>query len=106
VRYTPEGGEVSVRVELADEALLVHVQDTGIGIAPEEQGRIFERFYRSEDARVQETEGTGLGLAIVKSLVEMHGGRVWVESELGKGSTFSFTIPLRGRGGVTLPEEE
>ncbi|MGC8837381.1 MAG: GAF domain-containing protein [Anaerolineae bacterium] len=105
VRYTPEGGEIAVRVELADEVLLVHVQDTGIGIAPEEQGRIFERFYRSEDARVQETEGTGLGLAIVKSLVEMHGGRVWVESELGKGSTFSFTIPLRGRGSVTLPEE-
>ncbi|MGQ9714379.1 MAG: GAF domain-containing protein [Anaerolineae bacterium] len=106
VRYTPEGGEVSVRVELADEALLVHVQDTGIGIAPEEQDRIFERFYRSEDARVQETEGTGLGLAIVKSLVEMHGGRVWVESALEKGSTFSFTIPLRGRGGLTLAEDE
>lgn len=106
VRYTPEGGEVCVRVQMADEALLVHVQDTGIGIAPEEQGRIFERFYRSEDARVQETEGTGLGLAIVKSLIEMHGGRVWVQSEPGKGSTFSFTIPLRRRGSVTLPSEE
>lgn len=106
VRYTPEGGEVTVRAELADDALLVHVQDTGIGIAPEEQNRIFERFYRSEDARVQETEGTGLGLAIVKSLVEMHGGQVWVTSELGKGSTFSFAIPLRGRGEMPPQPED
>ena len=100
VRYTPEGGKVVVSASVAEATLLVHVRDTGIGISREEQGRIFERFYRSDDPRVQDTEGTGLGLAIVKSLVEMHGGRVWVQSELGKGSTFSFAIPLRGRQGV------
>jgi len=87
VRHTPRGGEVAVTASVADGALVVSVRDTGI--SPEEQGHVFERFYRLDDSRVQETEGTGLGVAIVRSLVEMHGGQVWVQSELGEGSTFS-----------------
>jgi len=69
------------------------VSDTGIGIAPENQEKIFDRFFRADDAVVQGAPGTGLGLCIVQSLVEMHGGRVWVESEMGEGSTFTFTLP-------------
>jgi CheY-like chemotaxis protein len=74
------------------------VADTGIGIAPEDQEKIFDRFYRADHPLVQEVAGTGLGLSIVKSFVEMHGGKIWVESEPGRGSTFSFTLPLAGRG--------
>ncbi|MCS6963455.1 MAG: GAF domain-containing protein [Thermoflexus sp.] len=93
-KYTPEGGRIRIRARIEDEAVHVEVSDTGIGIPPEALPRIFERFYRVDDPRVQETPGTGLGLSIVKALVEMHGGQVWVESEIGKGSTFHFTIPI------------
>lgn len=93
-KYTPEGGRICIRARAEDEAVHVEVSDTGIGIPPEALPRIFERFYRVDDPRVQETPGTGLGLSIVKALVEMHGGRIWVESEVGKGSTFHFTIPI------------
>ncbi|RMF26041.1 MAG: PAS domain S-box protein, partial [Chloroflexi bacterium] len=94
IRYTPEGGTIEVRAYLVEGAVRVDVRDTGIGIAPEDLGRIFERFYRADHPMVQETSGTGLGLPIVKMFVEMHGGRVWVESELGKGSTFTFILPV------------
>jgi len=93
-RYTPDGGEVTVSVYTIDGAVQVDVTDTGIGISPEDQEKIFDRFFRADHPLVRDTRGTGLGLPIVKSLVEMHGGRVWVKSEPGKGSTFSFTIPL------------
>ena len=96
-RYTPEGGKVTVTAHLAEgNKIQVDVSDTGIGIPPEEQERVFERFYRGENPLVMASAGTGLGLAIVKTLVEMHGGEIWVESEgiPGKGSTFSFTLPL------------
>jgi PAS domain S-box-containing protein len=94
IRYTPEGGEIDVRAYLVDSAVRVDVQDTGIGIASEELGRIFERFYRADHPVVQEASGTGLGLSIVKMFVEMHGGRVWVESQVGEGSTFTLVLPL------------
>lgn len=94
IRYTPEGGEIVVRAYPVEKAVRVDVQDTGIGIAPEDLGHIFERFYRADHPLVQETRGTGLGLYIVKMFVEMHGGRIWVESELGKGSTFTFILPV------------
>ncbi len=97
IRYTPEGGTIEVRAYLVEGAVRVDVRDTGIGIAPEDLGRIFERFYRADHPLVQETSGTGLGLPIVKMFVEMHGGRVWVESELGKGSTFTFILPVPTR---------
>ena len=95
-RYTQPGGRVTVRVHREDDAIQVDVSDTGIGIPPEEQGRVFERFYRGENPLVMASAGTGLGLAIVKTLVEMHGGRIWLESSgvPGEGSTFSFTLPL------------
>lgn len=94
--YTPAGGRVQVRLHANDKEVQVDVQDSGIGIAPQDQARIFERFYRGEHPLVIETPGTGLGLSIVKQLVEMHGGRIWVTSSgvYGEGSTFSFTLPI------------
>jgi PAS domain S-box-containing protein len=94
VHYTPEGGEIELRAYPVERAVRVDVRDTGIGIAPEDMGLIFERFYRADHPLVQETRGTGLGLSIVKMFVEMHGGRIWVESEPGRGSTFTFILPL------------
>lgn len=93
-RYTPAGGRITIASSRRDGAAEITVSDTGIGIHEDEIGRIFERFYRSDDPRVQEQSGTGLGLAITKSLVELHGGRLWVKSEVDKGSTFGFTLPL------------
>jgi len=94
--YTPAGGRVQVRLHRSDSELQVDVQDNGIGIPPQEQARVFERFYRGENPLVIETPGTGLGLSIVRQLVEMHGGRIWVTSTgvYGEGSTFSFTLPV------------
>ncbi|MFZ5911025.1 MAG: GAF domain-containing protein [Chloroflexota bacterium] len=95
-RYTPKNGQVTVRVHASNgNNVQVDVQDTGVGIPLEDQDRIFDRFFRGEDPLVLATPGTGLGLAIVKQLVEMHNGRIWIESEgSGKGSTFSFTLPV------------
>jgi len=92
-QYTPPGGEIVVSARAHDEEVHISVSDTGIGIAAEDQERLFSRFFRADDPIVQETPGTGLGLAIVKSLVEMYSGRIWVESELGEGSRFTFTLP-------------
>ncbi|HVN56270.1 MAG TPA: GAF domain-containing protein [Anaerolineaceae bacterium] len=94
--YTPANGWVVVRMQARDNEVQVDVQDNGIGIAPESQGRIFERFYRGEDPLVLATSGTGLGLAIVKNLVDMHHGKIWFESKgiRGEGSLFSFTLPV------------
>jgi PAS domain S-box-containing protein len=94
-RYTPSGGSIAVSVRPTDDAVLVEVADTGIGIAPEDQEKIFERFYRVDHELVNRQAGTGLGLPIARSLVELHGGRLWLESELGAGSTFSFTLPAQ-----------
>ncbi|MCP4541631.1 MAG: GAF domain-containing protein [Chloroflexi bacterium] len=91
--YTPTGGKVTVSVCAHDDKVCISVHDTGIGISEEDQEKIFERFFRADDSMVQDAPGTGLGLAIVRSLAEMQGGQVWVESELGKGSTFTFTLP-------------
>jgi len=93
-QYTPTGGEIVVSARAHDDEVHISVRDTGIGIAPENQEKLFGRFFRADDPLVQETPGTGLGLAIVKSLVEMHGGRIWVESEVGEGSQFTFTLPI------------
>jgi len=91
VKFTPKGGSIKVEVEREGDELVISVTDTGIGIPPEEQERIFEKFHQVSDA-----PGTGLGLALTRKLVEMHGGRIWVESEgKGKGSRFSFTLPLK-----------
>jgi two-component system phosphate regulon sensor histidine kinase PhoR len=93
IKYTPSGGQVTVRAKPQDRMLQIEVSDTGRGIPAEALPHIFERFYRVPDSE-EEIEGTGLGLSIVKSIVEKHGGRVWVESEKDQGSTFAFTVPV------------
>ncbi|MCX7920210.1 MAG: ATP-binding protein [bacterium] len=93
IKFTPENGTISIFVQLASNAVQIAVQDTGIGIAKEDQERIFNEFEQVDGSRARKYEGTGLGLALTKRLVELHGGKIWVESELGKGSTFIFTIP-------------
>ncbi|MGC9398060.1 MAG: ATP-binding protein [Anaerolineae bacterium] len=92
IKFTPAGGEVNVRVERDRDVVKVTVRDTGVGIPEEDQARIFERFYKTDRAR--SSGGTGLGLAIAKHVVQAHGGQIWVESELGVGSTFAFTLPV------------
>jgi signal transduction histidine kinase len=92
VKFTPAGGSVVVASSRVDGEVQVSVADTGPGIAPEDQERIFEEFQQT-DVGAQQREGTGLGLALSKRLVELHGGRIWVESQPGHGSRFVFTLP-------------
>ncbi len=94
IKFTPDGGRIDVTAQSAGNIVEVAVRDAGIGIAAEDQERIFEEF-RQVGAGVAKTEGTGLGLALTRKLVELHGGRIWVESEIGLGSTFTFSLPLR-----------
>jgi PAS domain S-box-containing protein len=94
IKYTPEGGKVTVGLDVQDQQAVINVADSGIGIAPDDQVRLFEKFYRIKRRDTADIPGTGLGLAIVKSIIERHGGRVWVESELDKGSTFHVLLPL------------
>lgn len=107
IKYTPDGGEITISTHPGDRPGYVRfaVRDTGIGIPPEELPRLFERFYRVDKARSRELGGTGLGLAIVKHLARAHGGEVAVESESGKGSTFSFTLPDHDPGNMPQPTE-
>lgn len=93
-KYTPEGGSIHVRAWADGSYVYCAVSDTGIGMSPEDCARLFTKFFRSDNPVVQETPGTGLGLCIVKSLVELQGGVIAVESELGKGTTFTFTLPV------------
>ncbi len=94
IHYTPEGGKIAVRLGAEARGVNVSIIDTGIGISPEDLTRVFDRFYRVDRSRARSTGGSGLGLAIVKQLVEAQGGRVWAESSPGKGSNFSFWLPL------------
>jgi len=94
VKFTPEGGQIKVEANLGDSAVIVSVTDTGIGIAPEDQETIFEEFRQVGSNYAQKREGTGLGLALTRKFVELHGGKIWVESEVRKGSTFTFTLPI------------
>jgi two-component system phosphate regulon sensor histidine kinase PhoR len=96
LNFTPSGGSVTLSAAPEGDHILVRVQDTGIGIAPEDLPHIFERFYKADRAR--SSSGTGLGLAIAKHLIERHGGRIWAESQLGQGTTVSFTLPLHPPG--------
>ena len=94
LKFTPEGGRIDVSARAHDEVVEVSVTDTGVGIAPEDQEAVFEEFRQVATAD-KKVEGTGLGLALSRKFIELHGGRVWVESEVGKGSTFTFTLPVR-----------
>jgi signal transduction histidine kinase len=93
LKFTPESGRIEVRAAIADGAAAISVTDNGVGIAPADQQAVFEEF-RQVGAAQKKAEGTGLGLAISRKLIELHGGRMWVDSELGHGATFTFTLPL------------
>jgi signal transduction histidine kinase/transcriptional regulator with GAF, ATPase, and Fis domain len=105
IKYTPPEGHILVRAEPLDGFMKIVVQDNGLGISPEDQAQVFARFYRVRTPETESIEGTGLGLAIVKSLVEAHGGQMGLESHLGKGSTFHFTIPLSPTSPTNQPQE-
>lgn len=94
LKYTDGGGRIRVWLEIKDSQLVTHVSDTGKGVNPETVPNLFKKFYRAVTPLDQSIKGTGLGLYISKSIVEMHKGRIWVESELGKGSTFSYSLPM------------
>ncbi len=94
VKFTPEGGQIKVEANLGDSAAIISVSDTGIGIAKHDEEAIFEEFRQASGNYAQKREGTGLGLTLTRRFVEMHGGKIWVESELGKGSKFTFTLPV------------
>ncbi len=102
-KYTPEGGHILVRPKKtsnhwdpqgAAQVVHIYVQDNGIGMTPEDQRKIFQKFFRSDDDQARKSPGTGLGLNITKSLVEMQGGKIWFESEFRKGTSFHFTVPI------------
>jgi GAF domain-containing protein len=94
IKFTPEGGRIAVRAGVYEGLVEVSVTDTGVGIAPEDQGTVFEEF-RQVGTADKKVEGTGLGLALSRKFVELHGGRIWVKSQVGQGSTFTFTLPVR-----------
>jgi signal transduction histidine kinase len=103
VKYTPPEGWVKVKAEERGTTLRIAIQDNGLGIAPEDQAHIFDRFYRVRRPETDSIEGTGLGLAIVKSLVEAHHGQIGLESSIGEGSTFFVTLPIQQNGQATKP---
>jgi signal transduction histidine kinase len=99
-KYTGEDKQIAVRARPERRAVVIEVEDNGVGIAPRERKRIFDRFYRVDNLLTRRTAGSGLGLAIARRIVEAHGGRIQVRSELGKGSCFSIHLPVSHR-----PEE-
>ena len=94
IKYNEPGGTVHTAVSVRDGQAVIAVSDTGIGIPPEAQSRVFERFYRVDKGRARKNGGTGLGLAIVKHIVQLYGGTLTLESAVGRGSTFTVTLPL------------
>jgi signal transduction histidine kinase len=99
LKYTPEGGSVTINASTRDNSLIFSIADNGIGVSPDDLPRLFEKFYRGSQREARAQHGTGLGLAIVRSIAERHGGRVWVDSKLGKGSMFYLQIPLTQKKG-------
>jgi signal transduction histidine kinase len=102
IKFSPSGGEVRVGLEEQTECIRVSVSDQGIGIAQEQLTRIFERFYQIDGSSTRRFEGAGLGLAIAKRIVEAHGGKIWVKSQVSKGSTFTFTLPKSSKTSLPL----
>ncbi|MEA2662489.1 MAG: hypothetical protein QOH08_2061 [Chloroflexota bacterium] len=106
LKFTPAGGRVQLRATSEGDGLAVAISDTGVGISPDDQARVFEEFAQARGGESGEHEGTGLGLTLSRKFVELHGGRIWVESELGKGSAFTFTLPrAKSRAHAASPEE-
>jgi signal transduction histidine kinase len=107
IRHTPEGGSITVAARNDGDEVEMNVRDTGAGIPPEHMPNIFERFYRADSSRTRSTGGAGLGLSIARQLVELHGGRIWVDSTPGAGSSFYFTLPkVPGEQAGPVPEHE
>jgi signal transduction histidine kinase len=104
IKYTPDGGAITLSIEEKANALYIHIKDTGYGIPSCDLPFIFNRFYRVRNNGHDEIEGNGLGLAIVKSTAQQHGGDVTVESEVGKGSCFTITLPLISAGESSTAE--
>jgi signal transduction histidine kinase len=104
IKFSPVGGEVRIAVAASDETLRVSVSDKGEGIAPENQAKLFQKFQQLDSGSTRKAGGTGLGLVISKAIVEQHGGRIGVESRLGEGSTFWFTLPVAGSATREVPE--
>src|SRR5262245_48615507 len=104
IKFTDKG-EVAIKATIADGAFTVAVRDTGPGIAPSDQSKIFDEFQQADNSATKRKGGTGLGLSIAKRIIEMHGGRIWVESDVGKGSTFAFTIPVHVEQQVVRDEQ-
>jgi len=107
IKYTPEGGRIIIRLWADEKHLTGEVEDTGLGIAPEDRGKLFQEFFRTDQAKASGELGTGLGLAIVKQIVTSYGGEIKAESELGQGSRFTFTLPLEplATGSPGQPED-
>jgi signal transduction histidine kinase len=96
IKFTDQG-QVTIEASTSDGLFTVAVCDTGPGIAPSDQAKLFQEFQQVDNTITKQKGGTGLGLAISKRIIEMHGGRIWMESEVGKGSTFTFTVPVRAQ---------
>jgi len=105
IKFTNAGGRVLVAVEVRDSEVWVSVRDTGIGIPAEKLDKVFDRFYQVEGSLTRHSEGMGLGLPIAKGMVELHGGRIWVESVEDLGSSFTFALPLRGEQLIPYHDE-
>jgi len=105
LRYTKEGGKVVIRLESNNKEVELQVQDNGVGIPQSEQWRVFSKFFRGSNVMKMETEGTGLGLYISKNIIEAHGGRIWFESDVKRGTTFFIVLPVKERFGEFLNKE-
>jgi signal transduction histidine kinase len=93
IKFSPRGGTITIHVENLGEMVLLSVSDMGVGIPADKLEKVFERFYQVDGSATRRFGGAGLGLAIVRRIIEAHGGRIWVESEMGQGSSFKFTLP-------------